>query len=74
MNLISKKELAETRALYTAGTIVELIKMVDPYTKLKKGDRGEVQFVDDSGTIHCRWQNGEGLGLIIGVDKFRIIQ
>jgi hypothetical protein len=38
------------------------------------GTRGEVDFVDDIGTIHVRWENGRYLGLIEEIDRFKIIK
>ena len=55
------------------GKRVRLIKMDDKYTKLKAGDEGTIKFVDDMGTIHVKWDNGEGLGLIPGEDKYTIL-
>lgn len=55
------------------GKRIELIYTSDPYTNLKPGDRGTVDFVDDMGTIHVNWDNGSTLGLVPGEDKFRII-
>lgn len=52
------------------GKRVVLIKMEDEYTKLKPGDEGTVKFVDDMGTIHVKWDNGENLGLIPNVDEY----
>lgn len=49
---------------------VELIKMDDPFTSLKKGDEGDLQFIDDIGQIHVKWDNGSTLALIPGIDKF----
>lgn len=49
---------------------VELIKMDDKYTNLKKGDKGDLQFIDDIGQIHVKWDNGSTLALIPGIDKF----
>lgn len=46
-----RKELVEAiRARYPEGTRVELVSMNDPYSKLKPGDRGTVNHVDDTGT------------------------
>lgn len=42
--------------------------MNDPYTKLVPGDQGTVEFVDDIGTIHVRWDCGSGLGVAYGED------
>lgn len=56
------------------GKRVRLISMEDEYTKLKAGDEGTVQFVDDAGTIHTKWDNGEHLGLIPGVDEYEFLE
>jgi hypothetical protein len=55
------------------GKKVKLIKMVDPYTDLKAGDIGVIEFVDDAGQIHVSWENGSRLALIPGVDEYEII-
>ncbi len=34
------------------------------------GLRGEVDYVDDTGLIHVKWENGSGLALVYGVDRF----
>lgn len=43
---------------------VRLLHTWDPYTNLKSGDEGTVQFIDDLGTVHVLWDNGSTLGLI----------
>lgn len=55
------------------GKRIELISISDPYTNLKKGDRGTIDFVDDMGTLHVTWDNGSTLGLVPGEDHYRII-
>lgn len=35
--------------------------------------KGTVAFVDDFGDIHVDWDNGRGLALIPGVDKYGLI-
>lgn len=35
---------------------------------------GIVEFVDDEGQIHMKWDNGRTLALITGVDSFEIIE
>ena len=55
------------------GKRIELISTSDPYTKLKPGDRGTVDFVDDMGTIHVNWDNGSTLGLVPGEDQYRFV-
>lgn len=56
-----------------AGKRIELVSTTDPYTSLKPGDKGTVGFVDDLGTIHVTWDNGSRLGLLPGVDQFKIL-
>ena len=53
---------------------IELISTSDPYTTLKPGDRGTVDFVDDLGTIHITWDNGSKLGLIPGEDHYKLLE
>lgn len=56
-----------------AGTRIVLDKdMDDPYPILK-GEKGSVDFIDDEGQIHMKWDNGRTLALILGVDEFHII-
>ena len=58
---------------YPIGTRVELVEMKDPYTRLQPGDLGTVEFVDDMGTVFCRWDRGSGLGVLYGIDVIRRI-
>ena len=55
----------------SAGDRIELVYCSDPYTRLVPGDRGTVYRVDDAGTVHVRWDNGSGLGLVPGEDSWR---
>ena len=70
-----RKEVVEAvRARYPKGTRVELVSMDDPCSKLKPGDRGNVNHVDDTGTVFVNWDCGSGLGVIYGVDRIRIVE
>ena len=51
MNFPSREIVEETRRLYPAGMRVELVKMDDPYSKLRPGDQGTVHHVDDTATL-----------------------
>lgn len=55
------------------GQRVMLIQCTDPYATLPAGSKGTVQFVDDLGTVHVRWDNGSTLGLVPGHDAWMII-
>lgn len=69
---IPKETLAKLRETYTEGSRVELLHMDDPYeTKLVPGCRGTVKAVDDTGTIHVRWDCGSSLGVVYGEDSCR---
>ena len=60
--------LKQLKEYYTAGTRVILIRMSDPYTNLRQGDRGTVTMVDDIGTVHVNWDRGSTLGVVFGED------
>jgi len=61
------------KELYPIGQRVELLKMDDQHTTLKKGDKGTVTFVDSMNTIHINWDNGSTLGVIYGIDAIKKI-
>ena len=74
MNKMPSQEIVRAlRRRYPKGTRVELIRMNDPYTKLKPGNLGTVDFIDDAGTIFCLWDNGSTLGVIYGQDEIRMV-
>ena len=74
MNGIHPDLLKQLREYYKPGTRVMLIRMNDPYTKLRRGDRGTVIYVDDVGTIHVNWDCGSSLGVVFGEDECRRIE
>lgn len=67
----SQETVKRIRKMYPKGTRVELIQMDDPYTRLRPGDKGTVQFVDDTATIFVVWDSGSGLGIVYGKDRVR---
>lgn len=71
MKLPNKEQIELLRSKYTNGVRVELVSMSDPYTTLKTGDRGTVDFIDDTGTVFVKWDNGSGLGAVYGEDIIR---
>ena len=74
MNKLPTQEIVHTlRRRFPKGTRVELIRMNDPYTSLKPGDLGTVDFIDDAGTIFCLWDNGSSLGVVYGEDEIRAV-
>jgi hypothetical protein len=73
MNKFPSKEIVlALRKRYPKGTRVALVRMNDPYTKLRPGDLGTVDFIDDAGTTFCLWDNGSTLGVAFGEDEIRL--
>ena len=73
MNKLPSKEIVlALRRQYPKGARVALVRMNDPYTKLRPGDLGTVDFIDDAGTLFCRWDNGSTLGVAFGEDEIRL--
>ena len=71
---VSKETLERLRKEYPTGSRVELTKMNDPYrTDLVPGTRGTVQFVDDAGSIHVRWDIGSSLAVVFGEDACKVV-
>jgi gamma-glutamylcyclotransferase (GGCT)/AIG2-like uncharacterized protein YtfP len=67
-----KKALDASKA-GMAGMRVKLIYMEDPQAPVP-GTEGTVQFIDDMGTIHVAWDTGCSLGLVPGVDEWKILK
>lgn len=47
--------------------------MDDPYAPILPGTEGEVDFVDDAGQLHMKWDNGRLLALIPVEDSFTVL-
>ncbi len=69
---ILKKALEASKA-GMAGMRVKLIYMEDSQAPAP-GTEGTVQFIDDMGTIHVAWDTGCSLGLVPGVDEWKILK
>jgi len=56
------------------GDRVELLAMEDTMTRLKKGSRGTVSRIEaDEELIWVNWDNGEKLALLMGIDKYKLV-
>jgi len=57
------------------GDKVELIHIDDGMTKLEEGSKGIVEKIEeDQDLIWVKWDNGEKLALLQGVDKFKVVK
>ena len=65
--------MRHVKVLYPKGTKIKLINMKDKFAP-PNGTIGTVDFVDDIGQIHVKWENGGSLALIIGEDDFEVIE
>ena len=72
MQIIRKGTLEMLRQIYPVGTIVCLDQM-EGESQMASGMKGKVLYVDDAGQIQVEWDNGSGLALIPGVDRFHKI-
>lgn len=69
----SKAVVEARRARYPKGARVELVSMNDPYREMPSGLQGTVDFVDDTGTVFAKWDNGSSLGAVYGEDEIRLL-
>lgn len=68
-----EKHVDHIKEEYPRGARIIVDKMgCDPHP-IPAGTKGTVMHVDDIGTIHCCFENGRALGLIVGEDIFHKI-
>ena len=65
--------MRHVKVLYPKGTKIKLINMKDKFAP-PSGTIGTIDFVDDIGQIHVKWESGGSLALIIGEDDFEVIE
>jgi hypothetical protein len=69
---ISESTVNYLKETYPVGTRVMCDYMDDP-RGVPSGTKGTVRNVDDMGTVHVSWDNGQGLGLAYGEDSYHKI-
>jgi hypothetical protein len=71
--IYNEKKVETLRQRYPEGTRI-CVDSMDDYCPFESGTCGTVEFVDDAGTLHCKFDNGRTLGVIPDVDKFHKIE
>ena len=71
--IYNEKKVEMLRQRYPEVTRICLDSMDNDPRPIPPGTKGIVQFVDDTVTLHCKFDNGRTLGVIPDVDKFHKI-
>ena len=62
---VNREMLAFLRKQYPVGTRIRLDSMQDPYAPVEAGTTGKLDYIDDAGQFHMKWDNGRVLALIV---------
>lgn len=72
--MYNEKKIEMLKQRYPAGTRICLDSMENDPNPIPSGTMGTVVAVDDMGQLIMKWDNGRGLSLIPGEDRFHVIQ
>lgn len=69
-----QNRVEKTREQYPVGSRIELLSMGNDDPKpIPNGTRGIIKSVDDMANIIVIWDSGRQLGVIPGIDQFRLL-
>ena len=74
MYMQAPKVIVESLKKTAIGRRIRLVSTTDEYTTLKPGDEGTVDFVDDTGTVFVKWDNGSSLGMVYRIDQWDFVE
>ena len=66
--MYNRRKVEMMKARYPEGTRICLDRMGNDPNPIPSGTKGTVEFVDDMGTVFCKFDNGRSLGVIPGED------
>ncbi len=70
--MCDSKKVGRLKEGYSEGTRIRLTAMSGE-ADMPSGLQGTVDFVDDMGQLHMKWDNGRSLALVPGEDYFTVI-
>ena len=70
----NRRKIEMIKERYPKGSRICLDSMENDSHPIPSGTKGTVQFVDDIGTVFCKFDNGRSLGVIPSEDSFHTIQ
>lgn len=67
------REFIELQREQLIGRRVKCLRMENDPHPIESGTKGTIDYIDDMGHIHVKWDNGRSLSLIPNVDMYEIL-